>query len=256
MNIALPALLIFLVFLPGFIFRSRYRRVERTSLDYSPFGEAVASGVVFAAGLHAIWLLISYWLFGRTLDLGVLLVLTGADAGAQREAVAAVRGDQWWILSYFVTIVALPYALAPAVRWLMEKLSEVIPNHRLGRLFQFNAPWYNLLYARSKRADIVVIAAVVDVAGSPYLYMGTLVQFFVTPDGNLDRLVLENVSRRPLSRDKTVGNGAVSDNESRFYPIDGDYFVLRYSEAITLNVHYLLFRSPPPAPDGPHAGVD
>ena len=29
--------------------------------------------------------------------------------------------------------------------------------------------------------------------------------------------------------------------DNRFYPVDGDYFVLRYSEAITLNVVYLKF---------------
>ena len=33
----------------------------------------------------------------------------------------------------------------------------------------------------------------------------------------------------------------VQVGEERFYPIDGDYFVLRYAEAITLNVQYLRF---------------
>jgi hypothetical protein len=35
--------------------------------------------------------------------------------------------------------------------------------------------------------------------------------------------------------------------EERFYPIDGDNFVLRYSEAITLNVQYVKLTAEPPA---------
>ena len=33
----------------------------------------------------------------------------------------------------------------------------------------------------------------------------------------------------------------IPDDADRFYPIDGDYFVIRYSEVITLNVHYVKF---------------
>jgi hypothetical protein len=79
--------------------------------------------------------------------------------------------------------------------------------------------------------------------------------FFFSPDGQLDRLVLENVSRRPMSQDKTrfpppaaegcpagaVDTGAPTAQEflQRFYPVDGDYFVLPMSEALTLNVQYM-----------------
>ena len=41
MNVALPALVIFLLVLPGFVFRSRFKRAERTALDYAPFGRVV-----------------------------------------------------------------------------------------------------------------------------------------------------------------------------------------------------------------------
>ena len=59
MNFALPAVVVFALLLPGFIFRSRLKRVERTSLDYSPFGTVVAEAVFYAACLHGLWLLVA-----------------------------------------------------------------------------------------------------------------------------------------------------------------------------------------------------
>jgi len=41
MNVALPALIVFFLLLPGFVFRTNLKRVERTSLDFSPFGQLV-----------------------------------------------------------------------------------------------------------------------------------------------------------------------------------------------------------------------
>lgn len=64
--------------------------------------------------------------------------------------------------------------------------------------------------------------------------------FYFDKEGQLDRLILQNVKRRPMSADKTAG-GEPAD---RFYPIDGDSFVLRYSEAITLNIQYVKLVAP------------
>jgi hypothetical protein len=34
MNLALPALVVFVLLLPGFLARSRFKRIERSSLDF------------------------------------------------------------------------------------------------------------------------------------------------------------------------------------------------------------------------------
>ena len=44
--------------------------------------------------------------------------------------------------------------------------------------------------------------------------------------------------RRPLGKDKPAGDAPPAGE--RFYAVDGDYFVLRYAEAVTLNVEYIL----------------
>ena len=70
--------------------------------------------------------------------------------------------------------------------------------------------------------------------------------YFLDPDGRLDRLILEQVMRRPLRKDKRPGRPEA--NGERFYAIDGDYFVLRYAEAITLNVEYIKLAEDAGAP--------
>jgi hypothetical protein len=238
MNVALSAVVVFLVLVPGFAFRSRFRRIERTSLDYAPFGEAVVLGVVFAAVLHAVWLLTCYLLLHRTLDLGVVLRLMGSDPAAQADAVQRVASDQYGILAYFGTILLAPFLIAPALRRLAEHFGWHLPESGfLFKLFGFNAPWYYLLLAEPKKRNLAtVVAAVVNFGGKCHIVRGVVADFFVNPNGELDRIVLEFADRRPLEADEVQDD---QDPEERYYRIDGDFFVLRYSEAITLNIQYL-----------------
>jgi hypothetical protein len=102
----------------------------------------------------------------------------------------------------------------------------VLPTHR-GRL------------PRGQAAGPDFISAIVEVAKEAVLYVGILDDFYFDSEGQLDRLILQQVLRRPLSKDKSVEPSGAGEEKERFYPIDGDNFVLRYSEAITLNVQYV-----------------
>lgn len=81
------------------------------------------------------------------------------------------------------------------------------------------------------------MSSIVNVSGKAYLYTGILDGYFIDHEGNLDRLIMQEVMRRPMADDKTPDT--LGRELDRFYPIDGDYFVLRYSEAITLNIEYI-----------------
>lgn len=251
MNIALPALLIFLLLLPGFIFRSRYKRAERSSLDYSPFGQVVTEGVLWALCAHIVWLFLSYLLFSKCVDSAALLTLLTASSKDQSEAIAAVARDSRWITSYFVTIVFASFTISSAARHLISRFRLDRASCILSPLFRFHhAPWYYLLtgadFEEESEPDFIVVSAVVNIAGEGVLYTGVLSEFFANAEGQLDRLILRDVMRRPISKDKEPIHVILkSESESRFYPIDGDYFVLRYEEAITLNVEYVRLVEPP-----------
>lgn len=262
MNIALPALVGFLLLLPGFVFRSRFKRAEKTSLDYSPFGQVVTEGVLWACVFHGIWLAIAYFPFGRYLNAPILLKLLSSDAASQARAGEVVGAQFSTIAIYFGTLYAAAY-LAPAlIRHIITKYQFDRFGHPLSFLLRFHqAPWYYLLtgadFKKNEKPDLIRVSAVVDVAGDAVLYTGILDEFFVDADGKLDRLVLQQVMRRPLSSDKVATTPNAADNSARFYQVDGDYFVLRYSEAITFNVQYIKLASetnaPPGSEDGSHA---
>jgi len=79
MNVALPALIVFFLLLPGFIFRTNLKRAERTSLDFSPFGQVVAEGILWASVLHFFWLSVSHTVFQRNFD-PVCMIFSAAVA--------------------------------------------------------------------------------------------------------------------------------------------------------------------------------
>ncbi|MDB5774172.1 MAG: hypothetical protein JWP38_305 [Herbaspirillum sp.] len=246
MYVALPAVVIFLILLPGFLFRSKFKRVEQTSLDYSPFGQVVLEAASWAAVLHAVWLTAAWWLFDSYCDLGTLLRLLSADPRSQNAAIANIADHANSVTEYFGSMVVGAYLIPAGLRFLIT--SSRLDRHGAlcGRFFRFNkAPWYYLLtgadFTKEEQPDLIYVSAIVNVAGNAVLYRGILDEFFVEPDGKLDRMVLQDVTRRPISADKGVSGSLEADLDSRFYGIDGDYFVLRYSEAITLNIQYIKY---------------
>ncbi|RJG11682.1 hypothetical protein [Massilia cavernae] len=115
---------------------------------------------------------------------------------------------------------------------------------RFSSIFRFHdAPWYYLLtgadFSNDDKPDLIVVSAIVEVAKEGILYVGFLDDFYFDSEGQLDRLILQEVSRRPITLDKPAVESGDAEDVQRFYPIDGDNFVLRYSEAITLNVQYV-----------------
>ena len=251
MNLALPALVVFILLLPGFIARSRIKRVERATLDYSPFGQVVSEAVAWALVLHLVWVGLLPWLTPMALRPDVVLRLFSAEPAAQTWALEAVAAQAGWVTLYFSSLLAFAY-LGPMAfrRWVSRRRLDR-HDAPLGQLFRFSgAPWYYLLSSADFHADdvpdFVSISAIVDVSGQPYLYIGLLEDYFLNQDGDLDRVILQQVMRRPLAKDKPEGSSA--RDLSRFYPVDGDYFVLRYSEMRTLNVEYIKLRADAAAP--------
>lgn len=248
MNVALPAIVIFFVLLPGFIIRTRLKRAERTSLDFSPFGEVVAEAVVWSVLAHCLWIFFSCVFLGQVFQPLVLLKLLSGAVTVQEGATIAFASSFWWTTFYFVSLLIAAFAFPIAARAIITKYRLDRSASRFSYIFRFhNAPWYYLLtgadFAEDEAPDMVLISAIVEVAKEAVLYVGVLDEFYVDSEGRLDRLVLQNVARRPLSKDKPAVEASEdvdSNTEAvRFYEVDGDSFVLRYSEAITLNIQYV-----------------
>jgi hypothetical protein len=258
MNVALPAIIVFFLLLPGFIFRSGLKRAERQSLDYSPFGQVVAEGVLWSCALHAAWLAAAYYGADLRLDTRVIMDLLSASPTAQSEGIKMVAERDVRIGTYFVSLLVFSFAVPPASRLVVVRFRLDSRDSPVRSIFRLDgAPWYYVLtgadFPKNEVPDLIYATAIVDAAGTPMLYRGVVDDFHVSQDGELDRLILQNTTRRPLASDKPsprtptlweslksgLGWAQEAPLPERFYPIDGDLFVLRYAETVTLNIQYL-----------------
>lgn len=255
MNLAVPAIVVFFVLLPGFIFRSRLKLVEKESQDFSPFGQVVAGGVIYAIILHAAVLAASYYVLDRSARLDLFVHLLISPSTLDEQEFKFIAGSAWDIAEYFGALFALALTVPSIVRATIVKHELDRFDSCLSKLCRFHrAPWYYLLskadFKASERDNLLIsVSAIVEVAGQAYLYTGLLDEYFVDKDGQLDRIVLTTAERRKFERDKagrqdvaaaddTESNEAIDVDAGRFYQIMGDYFVIRYSEVLTLNIHY------------------
>lgn len=248
MSLALPAILIFIILLPGFVARFRLKRVERTIIDHSPFGHAVTEGILLAALLHLVWIVGMEQFTDRHFSPVKLFPLFSADPKSQGSALQELGRQFNLVATYFLSLLFASFIIPSLLRRLVTHYRLDIHDNLFSRMLRFNgAPWYYLLsgadFTEESRPDMVSISGIVDVAGTAYLYVGVLEDFFVDQEGNLDRFILSEVIRRPITGDKDPQHENIVLD--RFYPIDGDYFVLRYSEAITINVEYIKLEAAP-----------
>ena len=153
MNFALPAILFFLLVLPGFLFRNRLKRAEQTSLDYSPFGRVVAEALLWAIALHALWLALANAI-GRTLHPATLLALFASSSDLQQAAVADVASSALPVFVYFTSLYAFALAVPSALRWAISRWRLDRSGSRFSSIFRFyQAPWYYLLTGADFESD-------------------------------------------------------------------------------------------------------
>jgi hypothetical protein len=263
MNVAFPALLIFILVLPGILLRYTYGRgVWRWLSPTSTTGLAdeIAYSVTFAIVLHLLWSLLARLIFKVQVDFQSVLVLLTGSYGPDNElfepTVASIAGHPFAVITYLLSL----YAFAAGLGYGAHKVVREQKLDRKTRLLRFRNEWYYLLsgevlewreFAEARQAagappinfeediDGVYLTAVVDLAEGSFLYRGVVRSFWFDKTGNLDRILLELAHRRRLSADKEESsNDTAGPLSLRYYRIDGDYFILRYSETKTINLDY------------------
>lgn len=243
MNIALPAIIIFSLVLPGFIVRTNIRRASKTSLDFSPFGKMVATSLMWAGTLHIVWIFLTRILTGNKFDPAILLGLLSSEKSLQASSIQQISAQSGEISFYFITLYIACPLFPKAVRFFVDKYSLDGLHSRFSRIFRFDdADWFYLFsgvdFKKDDKPDFISISAVVEVGKESYIYKGALDDYFTDSDGELTRIVLSGASRRKLNDDRP-SSGEQPPEDQRFYAINGDYFVLKYEEISSLNVHYI-----------------
>jgi hypothetical protein len=271
MNFAFPALLVFLLVLPGIVLRYSYARgpwgwASPTSMRR--VSEELAYGVAFALVLHTVWLVLVRRLgFEPDVEAMVLLLVGNFGEGSEQldRVVSSVAGHYHGVAGYLVSL----YAGAAIAGNLGHRAVRRLKLDHLTKTFRFDNYWYYMLTGEvldfrenageGRAVDGVYVSAVVDHASGSYLYRGIVSDFTFDRDGALDTIVLTDAHRRKLADDREEGGLRApvgpSEPDERYYEIRGDFLVLRSAEIRTLNLDYFAVTLEEGVPAGTAEGV-
>lgn len=251
MNIAFPALFLFILVLPGFICRASYFATEKTDLNTQPFSVDGTLSFIIALCLHFIWMhLAEIW--GYPINLNhVFSLLSHSSENAVSVAFSNIAPNIYPISVYFISLYVGSWGIGVltqyGVRWL--ELDAKLP------FFKFDIPWYYqfrrvVLDVEDETGKVikkvvstvgpkrfVMLTCAVTLSDETYLYIGVLEDFFFKKDGTLDRVVLNAASRRKISDDESALE-AVDTNSPPFHPIQGDKIIIKYDDISSLNIEY------------------
>lgn len=247
MNIAFPALLIFLFILPGILLRYSYRKgFWHSPVRIHSFQEEFAQSVLIAIIIQLICIFITEHLLRFDICFDCLLLLLTGWPNLSSESVS----------KYIHSTVLLPYASLGYVfitnlgAYLTGFLMHSIVRHfRLDLRYdwlRFDNKWFYMFSGESNIFDIaqsdrtfviireilsenvgiVYITCLVNLNNCSYLYLGIISDYFFDKSGNLDEIILSVAKRRKL-------------DSKKFFEINGDNLILKYENVINLNIECL-----------------
>jgi hypothetical protein len=250
-NFALPAITLLLLLLPGILAVQGFLgKIGRKTSD--PVGQTGVTWALLAAILVApiIHLALSGVLVALRIGLppdlhAIFVFLSGefADKADFSRTIDSVIANPWHIALYFPLAAILGLLIGRLAQYLVRSAQL---DRRIGPL-HFASDWHYLLSGEIRTdvpaPDAVVVAATVEHGGEAYLYVGYLRDYAVDRDGELKRLHLNSVVRRPMAADRPPGQKQqIPDQTGRFYPITGDELVIICKDVRTLNVRYLYIK--------------
>lgn len=234
MNVALGSIILFLVLLPGIVFRNGYLSsiFSRKVIDRNPLDDiffAIVPAIVF----HLIWLLIVnsgiICFLNVQVDLEFLLKLTASDEKIQYTPISQFVFE---IFIYNISLIGTAFLAGHFCRWLVRQFKW----DRTTRLFRFSNKWHYVFSGEildfpdipdtSDDVDHIHIDILSDVSGKMIIYSGEYLTHSLNSEGELDSITLRHPSKKEFN------------SNSDFIDIPSKFFFIPYSTVKNLNVRY------------------
>ncbi len=237
MEIALGALIIIILLLPGISFRKGYFS-EEFSNQYTikDFFQLFVNTFIPSVILYLIALPIIL-IFGYSYNIKVLIALVSSNENLFEKAVEHVHNTQTEILIFQLILNILSFAIG---YWLKNIFIENSIDSKF-EFFRYKNIWHYVLSAKFidfKRSqiqlyndkvedvDITFVDALVSVGDKVFIYNGILVDYQLASEGNLDFLIIKNTQRKQIDKKK-------------FKDINGHVVILKYENIINLNLIFI-----------------
>jgi hypothetical protein len=234
-SFALPAALLLLLALPGFIFIYMYKgrlRAQNTALvsnESMTLGWIL--GLVGSVVAHAVWVplsnsVLSEFHFPIAVDTDAVgYLLAGEYKEGFTEHEHPFTQHPYAVLLYFGTL----YVAAGVAGALLHHIVRKYDWDRRVGLLRFNNQWHYLFFP-DKKYPAAMVTVTCHHRDHTCLYAGILLHYHFTSLGELERLVFIIAARAELSSATTT---------PIFTDIPGDTFMIWCKDVNTLNVTYL-----------------
>lgn len=236
MNIALSAVVIFILLMPPIVFylSFSYGRYPKAKPRFTFLDGILASGIISLL-VHALALL----LLKREVRFDILMKVFGGELKDLENKITnydITRCLQHFAL-YNFTLLVIFTMLGRLARHIVIRFNH---NHVHSELLRLNNRWWHFFngYENGKPfLDLVFVDAAVATQEGTVIYTGWL-RDFVCDGEKLDRICLEFVRKRKL-RLNNDGKGEVETRLSSAVPVPGTKFLLPYDNIINLNISFV-----------------
>lgn len=232
MNLAFPALLIFLLLLPGLFFVASYYKIDSQDMSFAPISQRTGLAVLFALILHLIFLWVLIYLFSKPINPTTYLKLLSEASTPNLNKSQLAYLSLYLISSCFIAFFTGVILRKQIIKYKLDKKWKWL---------RINNKWYYFFKAydlKDVEPEFVEIFAMVRADNQCYLYRGILVEFYLDSNGNIDTLIISSAARTLSGCLNKESNNEIIDY-SCFHAIDGDCFMLKYSEIMNLNIFFL-----------------
>lgn len=276
MNIAFPALFVFLLALPGIILRYSYREwgwkfpVYRLSI-----GEELAKSASFAVVLNVLWWVFAHCFGYRIIFGDVLILLTGGfglKPGQLSKRLESITAHPYAVTTYFLTM----YAAAALIGRIGHLAVRKFGLDLRFKALRFDNFWHYVLnaelplFAENRKAYAAIanvpeseleskevyvrVSCVVTHGSRSFIYAGTPVDYDFDRSGKLERIIVRDVSYQelydPTPKEEAVPTESATEGAARTreaaqplgepLAIESDIFVLNCADIHNVGIEYFF----------------
>lgn len=246
MNLAPGVLVIFIIAIPGIVFRLTYlsspysrRTINTTAID------EIFNSLIPAFIFHALFILILEFC-GKKIDFQFIYnLLIGNSTAKNVDELNSYLGG---FLCYILLNTLVNFGAAWLLRYWVLRYKWY---ERFTFLTIYNR-WYPILKpeATENGKISVWLDVLLETRDGSILYRGFLTDFWLDKSGGIKELHFENVRRRAFKQDieeikiDTEATGdepteqGIQDVDKRYYYIPGERFIIKYEDVRNMNVTY------------------
>jgi hypothetical protein len=244
MNIALGALIITILLLPGaFILKAYYSSFKEKDKElYVPFAELLFRGFIWSLICHFVAILVIL-LFGIDVDYNLLYKITIGDKFSINNT--EFRTSFLQFCFYNIVLLSLAACITKIIRLLIvrKNLDLLFHGLRLSNFWFYTFSARTLERSRTGEYETTDLLYVDILSKKDIVYSGFLFDFEYSPSKDkMETLTLKNATKRTYIKVEDLKNGEekphkLKHSEPRL--INGDSFILLWEDVVNINIYYI-----------------